>query len=478
MAHSYFSSQVDATEAYRRSPYPALIHPLTHPDRLATIARLAGMTPPDIRTARVLEIGVGDGLNTLSMAQTLPGASFVGFDIDPDAIARGRARVTVTRLGNISLVVADLLDEASLPDGSFDYIVAHGVYAWVPEAVADAVLALIGARLSPNGVAFISFNTLPGCFSRIPLRNAILRASDVATDAAERLARTRAMLELIAAPHDDDTSVEAGWRGAARYMLARDPDVLLHDELGAEYRPRYLHEVLDRARSHRLAFLGDASHEQVTEAVLTDDDIPPEARQGYVEARVCTSDDLAYRTFRRVLLIREAAVPTRRLDPRGVEELYAQCNAREEGDGEFVTGIGHIRCAHPVLAAMLRRLIAAYPARIPVRDLELDDNCLAATVDLFDQGIVGLHTVGTPAALSPPDPPIVSPVARAMIAEGAQRVPNLSHQIAALDAGAARAAMMLDGSIGLADARVRMAAESIDPDIVFAGLTAQRLLLP
>ena len=51
------------TTAYDRIPYPAGSYPQSHPDRLATLATLFGMDPPDIRACRVLELGCADGSN-------------------------------------------------------------------------------------------------------------------------------------------------------------------------------------------------------------------------------------------------------------------------------------------------------------------------------------------------------------------------------------------------------------------------------
>ena len=66
---------------YDRVTYPSAIFPRTHPDRLAVIALLHGLTPPDIARARTLEMGCGDGLNLCSLAAAHPQAQFEGFDL-------------------------------------------------------------------------------------------------------------------------------------------------------------------------------------------------------------------------------------------------------------------------------------------------------------------------------------------------------------------------------------------------------------
>ena len=54
----------------RYSNYP---YAQTHPDRLATVAALHGLSTPDPATARVLEIGCGAGGNLIAMATASPG---------------------------------------------------------------------------------------------------------------------------------------------------------------------------------------------------------------------------------------------------------------------------------------------------------------------------------------------------------------------------------------------------------------------
>src|SRR4051794_41840026 len=65
-------------DSVRYSNYP---YGQTHPDRLATVAILYGLHPPDPFTARVLEIGCGAGGNLIAMATATPGIRALGFDL-------------------------------------------------------------------------------------------------------------------------------------------------------------------------------------------------------------------------------------------------------------------------------------------------------------------------------------------------------------------------------------------------------------
>src|SRR5688500_18101200 len=141
----------NAKIAYDRVAYRGASHAQTHPDRLASVATLFGMHPKAVEECRVLEVGCTDAGNLLPMAYALPGAHFVGIDLNDRAIEAGRAAITALGLSNITLQACDILEfPANL--GAFDYIIAHGVYSWVPAAVREKTLAVCRAHLAPQGI--------------------------------------------------------------------------------------------------------------------------------------------------------------------------------------------------------------------------------------------------------------------------------------------------------------------------------------
>lgn len=437
-------SQQAATEAYRRNPYPPMIHNQNNPDRFATIARLAGMTPPDVRTARVLEIGAGNGLNVLSLAQAFPDAQFTGFDLEAEAIADGNDLRAAAGLENVRLEVLDLLDAEGRLEESYDYVIAHGVFAWVPAPVAEAVLALIGRCLAPQGVAMVSFNALPGGYLRHALRDVMMRASKGATSPDEKLALAGDALRRIAEPRHSDTPAEKGYREMARLALKQDTRVMLHDELGDQWHPKLLADVLAQAGQHGLAFLGDISTNRLGEAFVAEVDQGPATQQA-VEARACDNDEASFAMFRRLLLVRAEAVPARVPTPAVMETLFAASGATEPEPDTFATKGARVQVANAALAAGVRRLIEASPARIAVRDLALAPDLYEPLLNLFDHDLVSLHTVDAPFATVAGERPRTSPLARAMIARGIAHTATLAHRPLQLQASVAAAVVALDG---------------------------------
>src|SRR5918997_3320502 len=180
---------------YSNNPYAQ-----THPERLATVAILHGLTPPDPFTARVLEIGCGAGGNLMAMAAATPGIRATGVDLATGPIADGQAAIAEIGLDTIALHVADVRSLADGSLGEFDYIVAHGVYSWIPEDARDALMATIRASLAPAGVGYVSFNAHPGGYFRRMLRDVGLWHARALDDGApaERAAKAQELYKFLA----------------------------------------------------------------------------------------------------------------------------------------------------------------------------------------------------------------------------------------------------------------------------------------
>ena len=79
-------------ESYDQLPYETRARRKTHPDTLATLATVFGLTPPPVEAARVLELGCGTGENLLAIACALPGSSCVGVDFSAPQITEADRR--------------------------------------------------------------------------------------------------------------------------------------------------------------------------------------------------------------------------------------------------------------------------------------------------------------------------------------------------------------------------------------------------
>ena len=133
------------------------------------MARIFGVSTPDIAACRVLELGCASGGNLIPMAFNLPRSEFVGVDLSRHQVDDGRSVIRDLGLSNIRIEHASILDIG--PDfGTFDYIICHGVFSWVDEPVQEKILQVASDNLSASGVAYISYNTYPGWHMREGVR--------------------------------------------------------------------------------------------------------------------------------------------------------------------------------------------------------------------------------------------------------------------------------------------------------------------
>jgi SAM-dependent methyltransferase len=243
---------------YDELPYEGYAYWFTHPDHLWVMGHARGMSPAAPAHARVLELGCGDGGNLLSLATALPDASFVGVDLSAVHIARGEALVAATGLTHVRLLQGDLL---ALPDlGTFDYILAHGVYAWVPPSVRDALLATLARHLAPQGLALVSYNTYPGQHDLEPLRALMRLHTAPLADAQAKVRQARAIARVWCehmAQHEHDTRGAVAKRLGELVERASD-QMIRHDWLADEEQPILFEDFVAHARRHGLDYLDNA----------------------------------------------------------------------------------------------------------------------------------------------------------------------------------------------------------------------------
>ena len=419
--------------AYDTVKYPSTIHKVTHPERLAVAARLAGLDPAPLARARVLEIGGGDCLGLIAFAAAWPESRCCGFDLAASTIERGRV-IAGQAVPNVTLEVGDILTAHEIyAAGTFDYVIAHGVYAWVPAPVRAALMGLIAHVLAPDGVALVSYNAMPGGHIRLLLRGMVLHAVDGITDPDQRIAVARAFLTDYAQPREDDSPLDAGLRQQAGSMAERPASVLLHDEMGDTFAPQSLSQVVDAAGQVGLRFLTDAGPNHVLDGFLHADapvsDDPD--RQVLRQAQAGDYENLAF--FRTTLLVHAHAPLDRRIDADRLRGLWVSARFTALGDGEFSVGENRFGIADPGFAERLGRLAHAAAGRMPVADVVTDADQALALIQLYREWFADLHLGPPPYAIAPGPKPTASALVRQTIARGEDVVATLAHKLLRLD---------------------------------------------
>jgi len=449
-----------ARAAYDAVAYPSYAFPQTHPGRLAAQAKLFGLDPAPVATARFLELGCSDGGNLIPMALDLPDATFVGVDVSGVAIARGRAAADALGATNLTLLEADVaaLDHKAL--GRFDYIVAHGVYSWVPPAVRDGLLETFRACLRGDGVAYVSYNAKPGAYLRAPVRDVMRRATRGIDDPDERVRVARAALDLTA------RSLSAGQhqRGLIREYADRLRDRsdfgVFHDELADVNEAFYLEEVVEHAQRHRLEYLSEADLHETAHGNHPDEvmDALDELAGDDELDREQQLDHLVLRGFRQTLLRRRETRRSDRPRPETLDDLYASAEISPAKRGATLTDRSHVQFRggkgatlttdHPDAKQALAKLGDAWPAPISVRDLHGDSAPAVrqALLAAHSANLVQLSTHAPPIANEPGARPRAREIARRQAESGGLVVNGWHERVALGDELAAYLLTLLDGT--------------------------------
>ena len=307
----------NSTNSYDEVPYPSTSHVFTHPDNLATAAVLLGLTPTPVTRCRVLELGCAGGGNLIPLALELPDSTFVGIDASAVQIDEGNAAIAAVGCQNITLKQMDIL-EITPELGQFDYIIVHGIFSWVPVPVRDAILKICQQNLTPNGIAYVSYNTYPGWHMLGNIRGMMLYHTRNVTDPRMRIAQARELLtfmneSLTTASELSNSRLIKAYAGflqsEAEHIGSSSDSYVYHEELEAVNDPMYFHEFAAWAARHNLQYLCEANFSDVFL-----NDFPPQATKELLKLSHDLieleqyMDFLRNRTFRKTLLVHQDVI--------------------------------------------------------------------------------------------------------------------------------------------------------------------------
>jgi len=431
-------------DSYDKVPYHTKVNFDMHPDRLAAIGRLAGMEPAPVDQCRYLEIGCGTGAHVISLAHYLPRSRFVGVDLAETAIAEGEQERRVLSLDNLTLRAGDLR-EISAEWGEFDYIAAHGVYSWAPPDVRDALLRVCRERLAPEGVAFISYNALPGRRARQYLQDLMRFHVRGIDDPEQRVSRARWSVQFLL----EKAYLPEPWKALLQAEAERLTEVsgnqLFHDDLAAFSEPIYFLDFVAAATRNGLQYVGEADTPEMFDIAGILKDVTSDLldREQYM-------DFLKARMFRQTLSCRADRHLTRPAIESCLDRFLFSALTRRFDDGH-IQGMRGMRIK-PVQESA-RNVAAAlgemYPQPVSFADLAPYAGDEAALRDILSgmvmSGFADIHVYEFPFEETVTERPRASRLARHQARESVAVV-NACCKIVSLDEIGRRLIQLLDGS--------------------------------
>ena len=381
-------------DKYDQVPYESYPFHQSQPDRLATMARLFGMDPAPINKCRVLELGCASGGNLIPMASIYPESTFLGVDLSQVQVAAGQAMIKGMGLTNIEIKPMSIAD-INKEYGEFDYIICHGVYSWVPDEVQDAILRICGENLSPQGVAYISYNTFPGWHFRGIIREAMIYHASQFQEPAVKAAQGRALLDFLASAVPEGQAYGLMLKDEINILKNQKDYYLLHEHLEDVNFPTYFHGFIERAQEKGLQFLSEAEL-----SVMLTSQFPQNVRDtlNRISNEIVKTeqyiDFVRNKYFRQTLLCRKDVTLNRNLTPNNIMQFYVGSPFKSQAEnidlrsmqGEtFAAPNGMtITATNPLVKAALRYLGQIWPRTVAFEELFSIAQSSIATVSIKD----------------------------------------------------------------------------------------------
>jgi SAM-dependent methyltransferase len=242
-------------------PYVAGFTAELAPEWLDLVATVCGFAAPRRDEGFAwCELGCGPGMAPVIFAATHPEGVFHGVDAMPDHIARGRAVASRAGLANLTFHALDFAKAGTRDLPQFDYITAHGVYAWIDEAAAASMRRFIKRHLAPGGLVYVSYNAMPGWASDGPFQHLLhALAEGRPGDSIARFADAASMAETLRKAGAAALSASPTAVGFAEEREKRPEAYFAHEYLAPAWRPRYVDEVRREMAEIGLTPVGSAT---------------------------------------------------------------------------------------------------------------------------------------------------------------------------------------------------------------------------
>ncbi len=293
-------------------PYTYGFYKECAPNWMDWVALLRGSEPPmDAKT--VLELGCGQGYGLCVMAAANSNHHFIGVDFNPEHIAHAKSLARRTNLTNIEFHEGDFIaiaEAPNLPWAECDYVLAHGILSWVNYEVRNAMFRITDKCLAPGGLAYFSYNALPGWLATHPVQHLMRQFADRtgvnAISFENSLKALQGLKDVNAAVFNAQPGLHARLEQLQKHPK-HQINYLYHEYFNGAWSLFYCTQVADEALVGKLRYLGSATLPDNYDAML-----PETMRQVLDTApdgamRELFKDMLINQTFRRDVFVRGQA---------------------------------------------------------------------------------------------------------------------------------------------------------------------------
>ncbi len=208
------------------------------------------------------ELGFGQGVSLCVNAAADRSRQWWGNDFMPEHVRFARSLADAAGLD--AILCDQSFEEFCARDDlpQFAFIALHGIWSWISPRDQAVIVDFLRRKLMVGGVAYLSYNTLPGWTTMAPLRHLfneyVRSALPPATRPVERMRAALGFVEGLLAtnPAYARHNPEIGKRLAK--LRTSPPEYLPHEYLNAEWHLPTFAEMSRSLADAKLAYVGPA----------------------------------------------------------------------------------------------------------------------------------------------------------------------------------------------------------------------------
>ena len=298
----------------------------------------------------------------------------------------------------------DFAERRDLPD--FDIIGLHGIWSWVSHENRRILLRIIGERLAPGGVVYISYNSTPGWSPAMPLQHlmSLYGQAHAGQDLKARVEGAVAFVQRFADSNARYFALNPQLAERLKDIRGKDWRYLAHEYFNADWHPSPFSEVHADMASVRCDFAASAHIMDLVDAA----NMTPAGRQLLADMkgtvlRETTRDVLVNQQFRRDVYVKGARVlhPVER--NRATADMRVMLIVRPEDIKlETTTALGKIQLRPDLYQPVIDALASRRWQPVSVGELSRDKGVAALPLEILVEVLTTLIGIGALATAQEP----------------------------------------------------------------------------